>query len=448
MITKKNDLNFSCFNKSNLIMTENKNTSLKVTFTLDEIKQLVVDRIDDAHDDRNWYSLSNCKRYTVWHSHLIEFYKTNKTMKPTMIDKLCFVILLSYPKRIIESLKDISDVKLFSHDNTDFIYKEELTLNREEDENERYDCICSYERLHIIHIVENRYSGIYLQVGSECITKCNLISNEEIKKFKETEKLLKEKRKEIKEGKPIGYYKEEKKRKNEEKEINKLEKEHEKIKKKIKTGNFKICYNCCINIVDIRKDNLCICNKCKNNNYEELCCQTKKRGINECENCNNKFIDVKQNDPYLCKICKTQNKILKCCMGICSTLMVVDINETNMFCDDCEKKIIKCIDCKNDFIQHKYESRCESCQYNCANNFVNKMCVSCNEEMSVKETELWRTYCNTCYRDIQDIIKNPPKCKCGLNMTGKTIKKEGINKGRKGFGCPKFPNGCNEFKMV
>jgi hypothetical protein len=220
-------------------MTENKNTSLKVTFTLHEIKQLVIDRIDEAHDNRNCYSLSNCKQYTVWHSHLIKFYKTNKTMKPTMIDKLCFVILLSYPKYIIECLNDISDIKLFGHDNTDFIYKEELSSNHEEDEIERYDCICSYERLHIIHIVENKYSGIFLQVGSECITKCNLISNEEIKKFKETEKLLKEKRKEIKEGKPIGYYKEEKKRKNEEKEINKLEKEHEKIKKKLKQETLK-----------------------------------------------------------------------------------------------------------------------------------------------------------------------------------------------------------------
>ena len=163
-------------------MTEFKNTSLKVTFTLREIKPLVIECIEEAHNS-NCYSLSKCKQYTIWHSQLIEFYKTNKTMKPTMVDKLCFVILLSYPKHIIEGLNDISDVKLFSHDNTDFIYKEELSSNREEDESERYDCICSYERLQIIHIVENRYSGIQLQVGSECITKCNLISNEEIKKF-------------------------------------------------------------------------------------------------------------------------------------------------------------------------------------------------------------------------------------------------------------------------
>ena len=429
-------------------MTEIKNTILKVTFTLDEIKPLVIDYIEKAHSISNCYSLSKCKQYDLWHSPLILFYEKNKTTKPTMVDKLSFVILLSYPKHVIEGLNDISDIKLFSHENTDFIYKEDLSLNREEDENDRYDCICSYERLQTIHIVENRYSGIRLQVGSECITKYKLISNEEIKKFKETEKLLKEKRKEIKECKPIGYYKEEKKRKIEEKEINKLKKENEKIQQKIKTGNFKICYNCGINIVDIRKDNLCICNKCKNNNYEELCCQIKKYGINECENCNNKFIDVKQKEPYLCKICKTQNKIIKCDMSSCLTLLLVDINENNIFCDDCEKKIIKCINCKNNFIQNKYEIRCECCQYNYENKFVNKMCVFCNEEMPVKETELWRTYCRQCYRDIQDIIKNPPKCKCGLDMTEKTIKKDGINKGRKGLGCPKFPNGCTEFKML
>jgi hypothetical protein len=128
--------------------------------------------------------------------------------------------------------------------------------------------------------------------------------------------------------------------------------------------------------------------------------------------------------------------------------MVVDINEQNVFCYDCEKKIIKCINCKNDFIQNKCEIRCESCQYNYENKFVNKICVCCNEEMTIKETELWRKYCQQCYRDIQDIIKNPPKCKCGVVMIEKTIKKDGINKGRKGLGCQKFPNGCNDFEML
>lgn len=433
-------------------MTEIINKSLNVTFSLQEIKQLVIDNIEEAHNIRNGFCLSKCKQYNLWHSPLIKFYKTHKTTQPTMADKLCFVILLSYPKHIIQSLNDISDIKLFSHDNTDFIYKEELALNHEEDESERHDCICSYEKLLKIHIVENRYSGIYLQVGSECITKHNLISNEEIKKFKETEKLLKEKRKEIIEGKPIGYYKEEKKRKREEKEMNKLKKQNEKIQEKIKTGNFKICYMCGINIVDIRKIKLCICNKCKNKNYEELGFQIRHNyGINNCENCERNFIDIKYNMPnmpYLCKHCKPQNKIIKCHMSICSTIMIVDININNIFCDDCEKNIIKCIDCKKDFIQNTCEIRCRHCLFNYENKFVSKICVSCSEEMNIKSTESWRTYCNDCYREIMDITVNPPKCKCDTHMSVRTVKKDGVNKGRKALGCANFPKGCNEFKML
>ena len=427
-------------------MIEQINTSYKVTFTLDEIKQLALEYIEQAQNISNGDCLQKCRQYDMWHSPLIKFYKKNKTIKPTKADKLAFVILLSYPKHIIEKLNNISDIKLFDFDNTDntdFIYKEELTFNKEENESDRYDCICSYEKLMTTYYVENKYSGITLQVGSECIKKYKLLSREELKKFKEAEKLLNEKKKEIKQGKPAGFYKEEKERKRAEKE----RKEEEKIEKKIKTGNFKICINCGINIVDIRRQCLCICNKCKNHNdHKELACnQIKKYGLNECQNCDNNFIDIKQY-PYLCKVCKIQNKIIKC--GLCPTLMVDKINTQMIYCDDCEQKIINCIDCKNKFIQNVSETRCKSCQYNYKNKLINKICVSCNEEMTIKETELWRKYCNDCYREIQDILKNPPKCKCGLVMLEKTIKKDGINKGRKGFGCSKFPSGCNDFKML
>ena len=431
-------------------MTEIKSQSLKITFTIQEIKQIILDNIDSCQNARSELFMSRLKSYEELHYPLIKFYKTYKKSKPTMADKLCFVILLSYPKDIIEKLNDISDVKLFSHDNSDFIYKQELTLNHEEDDSERYDCICSYERLQTIHYVENKYSGITLQVGSECITKHNIISNEELKKFKETEMLLKEKQREIRENKPIGYYKEEKQRKKEEKQRKKEEKENEKKQKKINTGNFKVCYVCCINLVDIRRDYLCICNKCKYYNvYKDLLCHIiKKYGLIECENCNNNFIDIKQKEPYLCKTCKIQNKIMKCSRALCSVIMIVDIKANNVFCDDCEKKIIKCNTCKNTFIQNDCETKCKSCQFNYENKFVNKICVCCSEEMVVKEKELWRTYCNDCYVEVLDIIKNPPNCKCGLKMVEKTIRKEGINKGRKGLGCSNFPNGCNEFKML
>jgi len=290
------------------------NISLKVTFRLDEIKQLIIANIEKAHDISNPWCLSKCTDYFNWHLPLIEFYKENKTIQPTMADKLCFVILLSYPKDIIQSLNDVSDIKLFSHDNTDFIYIQELSLNHAENETGSNDCICSYKRLHNIHFVKNKYSGITLQVGSECITKHNLISREEIKKFKETDKLLKEKRKEIKEGKTIGFYEAERKRKAEEK---------------------------------------------KRKAEEE-----KKRKAEEEEN-----------------------------------------------------------------------------------KLVNKTCVVCNEEMAVKKCELWRIYCTTCYRKVQDTIKDPPKCNCGLNMIQRTIKR-GENQGRKGLGCPRYPNGCNKFQIL
>ena len=428
-------------------MTELINKSLRITFSIQEIKQLVIDNIEEAQNIRNGYCLSKCTQYNLWHSPLIKFYKKNKTIKPTMADKLCFVILLSYPKHIIQNLNDISDIKLFSHDNTDLKYKEELALNQEEHENESYDCICSYEKLQKIHVVENIYSGIRLQVGSECITKHNLISNEEMKKFKENEKLLKEKRRELKEGKPIGYYKAEKERRKAEKERQKTEKENEIKQQKIRTGNYKTCYTCDINIVDIRKNDFRICNKCKINTYEEIVKQIKCYRLNTCQNCECNFIDIKY-DNYLCKTCKTENKIIKCSTESCSTELVVDKNTNNIFCYDCEEKIIKCIDCKNNFIQNKDETKCEHCLFNYENNFIIKICVYCNEEMNIKSTESWRTYCSDCYIEVMYIVKNPPKCKCNLYMSPKTIKKDGVNKGRKALCCSKFPNGCNEFKML
>lgn len=135
-------------------------------------------------------------------------------------------------------------------------------------------------------------------------------------------------------------------------------------------------------------------------------------------------------------------------MSICSTIMVVDINTNNIFCDDCEKKIIKCIDCKKDFIQNTCEIRCRHCLFNYENKFISKICVSCSEEMNIKSIESWRTYCNDCYREIMDITEDPPKCKCDIKMSVRTVKKDGVNKGRKALSCSKFPNGCNYFKML
>lgn len=423
---------------------KNKDNYLKISFTLEEIKPILFKNINDAHNSD--LALSVCTKYCIWHEPLIEYYKKNKKIQPSMSDKLAFIILLSYPKNVLEGFNTIYDIELFHEDSKDFIYKEDLC--HEEDGTFEFDCICSYKNLHIINIVENKYSGIKLQVGSECITKHNLISKEEMKKLKETEKILKEHRKEIKEGKPIGYYKEEKKRIKEERERLKEENKNKKIQEKIKTGNDKICYYCRINIVCIKTNKLCICDKCKNKNYENLNMDIQQYQINECENCNNKCIDFKTNYPYLCKTCKVQYKIIKC--KLCYNVeLIVDINNNIAnYCDECETKLIKCIDCKTTFIQIQNENRCNLCQYNYENKSIPKKCIRCQELMIIKEKESWRIYCKTCYKETQDIIKENPKCKCDEYMVKRTIKREGINKGRMCLRCSNYPNGCNVFKML
>ena len=69
-------------------MIEQINTSYKVTFTLDEIKQLALEYIEQAQNISNGDCLQKCRQYDMWHSPLIKFYKKNKTIKPTKADKL------------------------------------------------------------------------------------------------------------------------------------------------------------------------------------------------------------------------------------------------------------------------------------------------------------------------------------------------------------------------
>lgn len=168
---------------------ETKQKIYTISFELNEVKQLIIDRIDDAQDVRNQYCLSKCKTYEIWHQPLIEYYKKHKKkMTPSMADKLTYVILLSYTKPIINRLNKISDIKLYNKNlkedkESDFIHIEIISSKTS-----TYDCICSKHKLSVIHIVENKYSGIRLQVGSVCIERSKLLTNEEYKKFKESEK--------------------------------------------------------------------------------------------------------------------------------------------------------------------------------------------------------------------------------------------------------------------
>jgi len=165
---------------------ESKEKVYRVTIELNEIKHLVLERVDEAQDVNNTDNLSRCTIYNMWHIPLIQHYKKYKNRSPLMADKLAFVVLLSYPKKYIETLDKISDLKLYNKNEkddpeSDFIY--EGTMDEQGS-----NCICSKCSINIVHIVRNKYSGIILQVGSDCIERSKLLTNKELQKSKDAEK--------------------------------------------------------------------------------------------------------------------------------------------------------------------------------------------------------------------------------------------------------------------
>jgi hypothetical protein len=457
---------------------EEKKQIYRISFTIDEIRPLVFKYINEAQNIKNPDCLMNCTTYSIWHNPLISFYKKCKDKHPSMADKLAFVILLSYPRRMIEQIKTMSELSLFgnSDDETDFIYNDKLVIDKSDDNfgddaSGNYDCICSYNALCYVHFVQNKHSGISLVVGSECIHKHKLLSEEEYKKVIKNDKQLKERQQEIKEGKPIGFIQEKKRLKKEEKQKEKIKKQEEKIKKQeekerirlenekkdeeicryelLKSGNFHICKFCETNIITI---NLRYCYHC----VSPIICKIKKiecqiieeYGLIECLNCCKKCIDKKK-EYYLCALCNKTNTIIKCPTTACNTFMIVDkYTSIIIYCDDCEKKILKCIDCNLQFISNNVNKlNCDSCTFNKSNICININCVYCNKLFTAKQIDIWKKYCKECYKIIDGLTLNPSKCKCNLSMVKKTVKKNGINKGRIGLACANFPNGCNKFNM-
>lgn len=437
---------------------ESKKQIYIVSFTIDEIRQLILRYIDDAQNIEYPYCLMRCTTYSIWHNPLITFYNKNKNKSPSKCDKFAFVILLSYPRKIIEELKDISELSLFgnSDDKMDFTYNDKLVINKTEGDygennSGTYDCICSYNNLCYIHYVENKHSGISLVVGSECINKHKLLSEEEYKKVIKNDKKLKERQLEIKEGNPIGYYQEQKRLKKEEKAQEKLKKNKERIEKKneklLKNGNFHICNLCKTNIITI---NLRYCHQCISPIMCEIkimeCKIIRERGLMECQNCDKKDI-CETTEYYLCKKCIETDRIVKCQTLTCGIMMVVDKNKLMVYCDECEKKITKCVECNKQFISENNKKKCDNCIFNELNACINIECVYCKKLFTAKKIDNWKKYCKDCYKVINELILNPSKCKCDLNMVKKNIKKDGINKGRIGLACANFPNGCNKFVM-
>lgn len=360
-----------------------------IRFTLDDIRQLVLDEQIYAHD-----IIPSLKKYKILHEPFIKIFEMLYKKTPRMPEKFAYIILLSYSRQTILNARCIDDFKLFGDHNlcsgiSDFKVIEtfDSTFNEFDIEhNDRHDCICGYCDLKYVTVVENKETGLRLNIGSECICKSKLVSKSDIDRVKSITKQLKENKAEQTSGLPIGYYKQQR----QEKKQYKLEQKNKKWEEKLKTGDYANCVMCsdevCIKKKKTKKKKTPICNKCTKNGVK----------YTTCLNCENGFTHSLSTTPDLCDKCVHQYKVVNCKGG--DHKVVLSINSTDKYCDDCDIKIKKCIDCSNDFIQQQHETRCPRHEYAYKNNMIYKHCVSCQEEICLTQHDHWKTYCNDCYK--------------------------------------------------
>jgi hypothetical protein len=388
----------------------------KTSFSLFDIKPLVLSKIDNAQDINNPYSLSRLRFYEQYHIPLEKWFKNKYNKMPSKADKLAFIILLSYPKNFIINALSFDEFKLFNtkdEDNSDFklVGVIDIEFNENDEFNDDHiDCICSKDNLKYVSRVENKYSHIELYIGSECIRKYKIISQEEINKINEINEKQRERQKELKEGLPIGYYEEQRKLDKIKKKEEKIKKENDKIQKKIESGNYRICYLCNNTLINIRYNNdKRICDKCDiqiniqkslTDIYKSLHSQINllcKRYT--CNNCEFPFITFLSGSDYLCKKCIIEYKIVSC--KICNNNILININSNEIYCQDCEEKLFKCVDCNEKFIRDIYQiDRCKTCQLCFENRMILQKCQDCECNFPRKEKEHWRVKCLSCFKSI------------------------------------------------
>jgi len=438
--------------------SEDTNELYSTSFTIDEIKTLVLAEIPAAQDLNSMFHLSRLKIFNHYHKKIEDYFKRCKNKKPSMADKLAYIILLSYPETFIRNADSFDCFKLFTRNKdkkSDFkivqIIDSEFNEGDEHHE-DRHDCICSYKNLKNIYIVENIFTEIRLCVGCECIKTYGLVSKEEMSENKklmdELKKKNKERQQEKEEGKPDGYYEEQRQqlflKKNEAKEAKKKKKELKDLEK-INTGNYRRCYKCDNSLINIKHNkNIRFCNKCMENkdlvdlfDRNKLLVDSFKKVYenSDCANCENVFTSKKTNCDYFCKICKIDKKIIDC--KWCHVSFVDNIISNDIYCDNCVDRIGNCIDCQKDFKRNSINiDRCGSCQNKYDNKLIVVNCEKCKQCFSRKQKDNIRSYCNICYKDIVD---KTPICKCKKQMVLRSNQKEGPNKGTKFFGCSSYP---------
>jgi hypothetical protein len=412
----------------------------KISFELnDELKEIIYKELKEQNDNDipshisriSRYGLSYRTEYSIYHITLDRYFKKKQLKNPSETDYLAWIILLTYPENKIRNFKNINDLNIhFKSDNlnkTDFEIIE-VTKKTEDDMDTDYTCICSHP-IENIYKLRNKFSDITIQVGCECIKRYGLVSKSEINECKKKMNDLKERNKEIEEGKPIGYYKELKENEKLIKNKNKLEKEklkqkkqEEKIKKQEEKlmaiedtivkqfmfiNHYKKCLLCKKEGLYNKYNKLTVCNKCVNSNNKNKykiindSILKNKREYKEvsCLNCDKKNVYRYKGIPIcFCDLCEKSYKKKKC--NLCPNEYIDDINSSDILCNDCDEKSKECLDCDNKFISENEKSiRCNICQYRFSYKLTVIFCQECNEEVEIKENEKWRKYCSDCFKN-------------------------------------------------
>ena len=370
-----------------------------------DFKKLAIKYSKIAQNPRDVGFLSVLKSYEMYHEPLKEFFIKKYRKKPTQCDNLTFILLLTYPEKKIIEFTSVKDLKLAFNslsaesdfDSVSFIIGDNLENNT---------CICNKHIINI-HRFCNTYTGISINIGSDCNETYGLISkdNPNYKSTCEKIKEHKEKEKEKVEGKPEGFYENERKikklKKEEEKEIKNVEKEIKKLNKTC-GANIYESNKCAICEKDfIHNKQICsirICSKCSKNEDKDkkykLNNSLKKYKKQECLNCDKKSYFIK-ND--LCKECNIICKINKCKM--CPEIFISELISNDLYCPPCDENIIYCIDCKNVAVLKNKNIRCYKCTFKHINKIITKLCAYCDDEFDINENEKWKTTCQSCYKN-------------------------------------------------
>jgi hypothetical protein len=419
----------------------------------EELKQLVYKEIVTAQNPNSPFALAKLKKYDMYHEELEKYFIKNCGKKPSQTDNLAFILLLTYPKEMIERFTNFNNLKLAFNNK----------LEESDFESKGFTkyasfgfatCICN-EDIMWVHNFRNKYSGISIQIGSVCNKRYGLISPKD-PNFKSDCKLIKEykeRQKEIQEGLPIGYYEELRKVNNElklkekmEKELKKKLQEQEKLLRKKKQqeeknekkekkqekqeeklmgledsytkrinsiNHYKNCILCKKEGLYSKYSKLTVCYNCVSSSIrikkklinDEVFKKKREYKVDECLNCENNFTYRYRGVlKYFCNNCEKTYKKLRC--NLCTNEFIDDINSKDIFCNICDEKVKECLDCKNKFISESQTiMRCDKCQYRFSYKIKVKNCQQCDDEFEIKETENWKTFCSDCFKySLQSVI--------------------------------------------